>query len=122
MDRRILPVDDERPIRSILRTVLVARGYDVTEAECGEDALELIASEHFDLVLLDIKLPGITGIEVCRKVRLRNSDLRIVLMSAGEEKKASAYDAGANDYLRKPFGASQIFSCVQRNLSGMALT
>jgi two-component system KDP operon response regulator KdpE len=114
--RRILVVDDEPQIRRILRAVLTTKGYDVADAECGEDALDLIYSEKYDLILLDINMPGITGIEVCRQVRT-NSDIPIVIMSAGEESRRRALDAGANDYLKKPFSVSQIFSCVQLNLA-----
>ena len=113
--RRILVVDDELQIRRIMRAVLVAKGYEVMEAECGEEALRLIRSEKYDLILLDINMPGITGIEVCVEVRT-SSDIPIIIMSAGEENKARALDAGANDYLKKPFGISQIFSCVELHL------
>ena len=112
MGRRILVVDDEPQIRRIMRAVLVTKGYEVIDAECGEDALKLIRSERYDLMLLDINMPGMSGIEVCREVR-RSSDIPIVVMSAGEEGRAKALDAGANDYLKKPFGVSQIFSCVE---------
>lgn len=112
---RILVVDDEPQIRRILRAVLVAKGYEVIVAECGEDALKLIRSEKYRLILLDIKMPGITGIEVCRVVRT-SSDVPIIMMSAGEESRARSLEAGANDYLKKPFGVSEIFSCVELNL------
>jgi two-component system KDP operon response regulator KdpE len=115
VSKRILVVDDDPQIRRILRAVLVAKGYEVIEAECGEDALKLIRSEKYDLMLLDINMPGITGIEVCKEART-SSDIPIVMMSAGEESRAKALDAGANDYLKKPFGVSQIFSCVKFHL------
>jgi DNA-binding response OmpR family regulator len=108
-------VDDEPQIRRIMRAVLVAKRYEVTEAECGEDALKLISSEKYDLMLLDINMPGMTGLEVCREIRA-NSDIPIIIMSAGEESRAKALEVGANDYLRKPFGVSQIFSCVELHL------
>jgi len=85
---------DEPQIRRIMRAVLVAKSYEVTEAECGEDALKLIRSDKFYLVLLDINMPGMTGIEVCREVRT-SSDIPIVMMSAGEESRARSLDAGA---------------------------
>ena len=109
-------VDDEPQIRRVMRSVLVAEGYEVMEAECGEDALKLIHSEKYDLILLDINMPGITGVEVCRQVRT-SCDIPIIIMSAGEENRTRALDAGADDYLRKPFGVSQIFSCVKLNLT-----
>jgi two-component system KDP operon response regulator KdpE len=110
-----LVVDDEPQIRRIMRAVLAAKGYEVLEAESGEDALALIRSSKFDLILLDINMPGITGIEVCAEVRT-TSEVPIVMMSAGEESRVKALNAGANDYLEKPFGVSQIFSCVELNL------
>jgi DNA-binding response OmpR family regulator len=112
---RILVVDDEPQIGRVIRSVLVAEGYEVIEAEYGEDALKLIHSEKYDLILLDINMPGITGIEVCRQVRT-NSDIPIIIMSAGEESRVRALNASANDYLKKPFGVSQIVSCVKVNL------
>ena len=115
MGRRILVVDDEPQIRRIMRAVLVTKGYEVMEAESGENALELIRSERCDLILLDVNLPGISGIDVCKEIR-RSSEIPIVVMSAGEESRAKALDAGADDYLKKPFGVSQIFSCVELHL------
>ena len=82
VSKRILVVDDDPQIRRILRAVLVAKRYEVIEAECGEDALKLMRSEKYDLMLLDINMPGISGIEVCREVRT-SSDIPIVMMSAG---------------------------------------
>jgi two-component system KDP operon response regulator KdpE len=121
MSSRILVVDDEPQIRRIMRVVLVSEGYEIVEAGCGEDALKLISSEQFDLVLLDINMPGITGIELCREVRTSfDIPIPIVIMSAGEENRARALDAGANDYLKKPFGVSQIFSCVKLHLGEAA--
>ena len=115
MGRRILVVDDEPQIRRIMRAVLVAKRYEVLEAESGEDALRYILSGLCDLVLLDINMPGISGIEVCREVR-SSFDKPIIIMSAGEENKAKALDAGANDYLKKPFSVSELFSCVKSHL------
>jgi two-component system KDP operon response regulator KdpE len=113
--KRILVVDDEPQIRRIMRAVLVAKRYEVADAECGEDALKLIRSAKYDLVLLDINMPGMTGIEVCREIRA-SSSIPVIVMSTGEENRAKALDAGANDYLKKPFDVSQIFSCVELNL------
>jgi DNA-binding response OmpR family regulator len=114
-----LIVDDEPHIRRILRVALTAKGYEVMEAESGEDALTtLMQVGKCDLILLDINMPGIAGLELCRKVR-SSSDLRdvmVVVMSTGEEHRARALDAGANDYLSKPFGVPQVFSCLESNL------
>jgi DNA-binding response OmpR family regulator len=115
---RILIVDDEPHIRRILRVTLVAKGYEVKEAQSGEDALMLLRSEKCDLLLLDINMPGITGLELCRNLRSNSDtmDVAVVVMSTGEEHRAKALDAGANDYLSKPFGVAQVFSCVELNL------
>jgi DNA-binding response OmpR family regulator len=115
MGKRILVVDDEAQIRRIMRAVLSAKGYEIIEAENGEEALKLIRAEEYHLMLLDINMPGINGIEVCVELR-KSSNMPIVIMSAGEENRARALDAGANDYLKKPFGVSQIFSCVELHL------
>jgi len=109
---RILVVDDEPSIRRTLRAVLEVKGYDVVEADCGREALRLIHSGQYDLALLDINMPDITGIEVCREVRT-TSQIPIVMMSAGEENRARSLEAGANDYLKKPFSVAQIFSLVK---------
>jgi DNA-binding response OmpR family regulator len=111
----ILVVDDEPQIRRVVRSMLSTRGYDVMDAPNGEDALKLVRSEKYDLVLLDNNMPGITGIEVCREIRA-DSEIAIVMMSSGDEVRAQALQAGANDYLKKPFGVSELFACVQRNI------
>jgi len=112
---RILVVDDEPQIRRVVRSMLASRGYDVVEASNGEDALKLVRSEKYDLVLLDNTMPGITGIEVCREIRV-DSEIIIVMMSAGNEVGIQALRAGANDYLKKPFGVSELFASVQSNI------
>jgi DNA-binding response OmpR family regulator len=115
---RILIVDDEPQIRRILRVTLAAKGYEVLEAESGEDAWTLLHSGKCDLMLLDINMPGITGLELCRNLRSSSDrmDMTVVVMSTGEEHRAKALDAGADDYLSKPFGITQVFSCVESNL------
>ena len=75
-------------------------------------------SKKCDLMLLDINMPGITGLELCKTVRGSSDlmDVVVVVMSTGEEHRARALDAGANDYLSKPFGVTQVFSCLESNL------
>lgn len=113
---RILVVDDEPQICRLVRAMLVSKGYDVAEASSGEDTLKLLGSEQYDLVLLDNSMPGITGIEVCQEIRGAGSDIRIVVMSAGDQIRVRALQAGANDYLKKPFGVAELFACVQSNI------
>jgi len=114
-DGRILVVDDDPQICRVVRSMLATKGYEVADAASGEDALKRIRSEKYDLVLLDNMLPGITGIEICRELRT-DSDIVIVVMSAGYEVRPHALQAGANDYLRKPFGVSELFTCIQSNM------
>ena len=118
MGRRILVVDDEPQIRRILRITLAAKGYEVLVAESGEDALVQMRSKKCDLMLLDINMPGITGLELCRNLRGSSDrmEMTVVVMSTGEEHRAKALNAGADDYLSKPFGITQVFSCVESHL------
>lgn len=109
---RILVVDDDPRICRLVRAMLVTNGYEVADTSTGEDALKRVRSEKYDLVLLDHRLPGITGVEVCREIRA-GADIAIIVMSAGYDIRADALQAGANDYLRKPFGVSELFACVE---------
>jgi two-component system KDP operon response regulator KdpE len=103
----ILVVDDEPQIRRVMRTTLVAQGYEVSDARSGDEALELVRSEKYDLVLLDVNMPGISGIQTCREIRL-GSDLPIIMLTVrgAERDKVQALDAGADGYLTKPFSMS----------------
>ena len=101
----LLIVDDERSIRLSLRTILSKFGYMIVEAARGEEALALVRTEKFDAVLLDISMPGIGGVEVCRRMRKAEPRLPIVMLTVenGEDRKVEALDAGADDYITKPF-------------------
>jgi two-component system KDP operon response regulator KdpE len=114
---RILVVDDEPQIRRVMRATLVAEGYEVLDARSGEDALELIRAERFDLALLDINLPGISGIATCREIRT-TSDLAVIMMTVrnGQQDKVEALDAGADDYVTKPFGMSEMLARIRAAL------
>lgn len=108
---RVLVVDDEPQIRRALATNLRARGYTVDLAEDGERALTLAADHHPDLVILDLGLPGLDGIEVVRGLR-GWSTVPIVVLSVrdGEHDKVEALDAGADDYVTKPFGMNELLA------------
>jgi len=101
----LLIVDDERSIRLSLRTILGNFGFGIVEAARGEEALELVRTAPFDAVLLDINMPGMGGIEVCRLMRKAAPRLPILMLTVqgGEERKVEALDAGADDYITKPF-------------------
>lgn len=114
---RILVVDDEPQIRRALAINLRARSYDVDLAESGEEALRLAATQHPDLVLLDLGLPGIDGIDVIHGIR-GWSAVPIVILSVreAEAEKVAALDAGADDYITKPFGMDELLARLRASL------
>jgi len=101
----VLVVDDETPLRKALRTSLTASGFEVQEARNGEEAFDSIQQHRFDLVLLDINMPGISGIEACRRIRgiAPQSGIIMVTVRDLEDDKVRALEAGADDYVTKPF-------------------
>src|SRR5450432_2538007 len=102
---KLLIVDDEAALRKALRASLTASGFEVTEARNGEEALALLPHTHVDLVLLDINMPGTSGITVCRKIRESWKDVGIVMVTVrdSEEDKVNALNAGADDFITKPY-------------------
>ena len=113
----ILVVDDEPQIRRTLRTTLSFRGYVILEAATGEEALDLVRKQKPDLVLLDVNLPGISGIETCREIR-RTTDAPIIMLTvrSAERDKVVALDAGADDYVTKPFSIEELLARVRASL------
>lgn len=111
---RILVVDDEIEILRALQRSLAAHGYEVFTAGCGEDALESIAHHRPDLILLDLGLPDISGLEVCKQVRTQ-SNLPIIVLSVKdtERDKVLALDLGADDYVSKPFSINEVLARVR---------
>ncbi len=115
--RRVLVVDDEPQIRRALRLVLRANGYQVAEVAGGEAALDALVGEPFDLMILDLALPDLDGVEVCRRVR-EWSRLPVIVLSAhgDEEMKVRALDHGADDYVTKPFSAPELLARMRSAL------
>jgi two-component system KDP operon response regulator KdpE len=113
----VLIVDDEPQIRRVLLTILTSQGYSVIEAKSGDEALETIRSEHPDLILLDVNMPGRSGIETCREIR-EAGDIPIIILTVrnAERDKVQALDAGANDYVVKPFGADELLARIRATL------
>ena len=117
----VLIVDDERSIRVSLRTILSNIGFEIVEAARGEEALSLVRTAPFDAVLLDINMPGIGGVEVCRQMRQDSARLPIVMLTVqgSEDRKVEALDAGADDYITKPFQLRELIArlkaAVRRN-------
>src|ERR1700683_4006314 len=97
-------VDDESPFRRVLRSCLAASGFTVAEAPSGEEAVATLARSVFDLVLLDVNMPGIGGVEACREIRAFTSKIGIVMVTVqdGESEMVKALEAGADDYITKP--------------------
>ena len=111
---RVLVVDDEPQIRKALATNLRARNYEVELAATGEEALRIAADRHPDVVVLDLGLPGINGVEVVRGLRGWTATPIIVLsVRDGEADKVEALDAGADDYVTKPFGMDEFLARVR---------
>ncbi len=111
---RILVVDDEIEIVRALQRSLTAHGYEVFTANTGEDALESIAHYRPDLMVLDLGLPGMSGLEVCRTVRAQSNLPIIVLSVKGAERdKVLALDLGADDYVSKPFGMNEVLARIR---------
>ncbi len=114
---RILLVDDEQPIQKLLSYPLQKEGYDVVPATDGEQALESFDREHFDLVVLDVMLPKVDGLEVCRRLRARSAVPIIMLTAKTEEiDKVLGLELGADDYITKPFSMREFRSRVRAAL------
>jgi len=113
----ILIVDDEPQIRRVMRTTLISHGYTVMEAKSGEDALDQIRAEKIDLILLDVNLPGISGLETCREIRAsRDTPIIMLTVRNTEHDKVQALDAGADDYVVKPFGVEELMARIRAAL------
>ena len=114
---QILFVDDEVSIQRAMAPLLRSRGYSVTVAGTGREALETFEQERPDLIILDLGLPDIDGAEVCRQVRERSETPILILSARGEEKdKVAALDNGADDYVTKPFGPEELLARVRAAL------
>jgi two-component system, OmpR family, KDP operon response regulator KdpE len=113
----ILVVDDEPQIRRVLRSTLSTRGYVITDAKTAEEALEWVRREPPDLILLDVNMPGMGGIEACRQIR-RVSTAPIIMLTVrnAERDKVLALDAGADDYVVKPFGIEELLARIRASL------
>ena len=114
MPPRILVVDDEPNILSTLAPLLRSRGYDVLTAMTGRGAVDSVERDKPDLIVLDLGLPDIDGVEVCRVVRdTQNTPIIVLSARGGESDKVRALDIGANDYMTKPFGAEELLARIR---------
>jgi two-component system KDP operon response regulator KdpE len=114
---RVLIVDDDPQIRRVMRTTLIAQGYAAADAKSGEEAIEKVREGKYDLILLDMNMGGMDGIETCREIRA-GSDVAIVMLTVrdAERDKIAALDAGADDYVTKPFSAPELMARVRAAL------
>ena len=117
MSYKVLVADDESEIRQLLRLYLEKDGYQVLEAENGIEAVNLLAKEEIDLILLDIMMPGMDGYQVLRKVR-ENSNIPVMILSAKNQDvdKILGLDLGADDYLAKPFNPLEAMARINSNI------
>jgi DNA-binding response OmpR family regulator len=114
---RILVVEDEQSIRTIIEYALRDAGFNVVIAARGDEAMEVFGREAIDLVILDIMLPGLDGLEVCKRIRATHSTPIIMLSARGEElDKVLGLELGADDYVTKPFSPRELVSRVKANL------
>ena len=115
---KILVVDDEAGIRDYFYSALSQEDYEVLTASSGEEAVDLVRKDGFDLVLLDIKLPGIDGIEALRQIRKIDEDIVVIMITAFATLKTAvaALKEGAYDYVTKPFNLNEIIATVKRGL------
>ncbi|ACX68183.1 response regulator transcription factor [Paenibacillus sp. Y412MC10] len=118
MSGKILIVEDEAKISRLLEIELESEGYQVTKADNGVDALEAYRSQEVDLILLDVMLPGMSGIELLRRIRAHDSHTAVLLLTAKSsvEDKVSGLDLGANDYITKPFQIEELLARIRAAL------
>ncbi|HMF00646.1 MAG TPA: response regulator transcription factor, partial [Terriglobia bacterium] len=114
---KVLVVDDEPQIRRVMRVILSGENYEVVEARSGESALLRFREFLPDLVLLDLNMPGMSGLATCRAIR-ETSEVPIIVLTVRqeEEEKVEALDAGADDYVTKPFGKQELLARIRAAL------
>ncbi len=115
---RILLVDDEENIRDVVKMNLELEGYEVVEAADGKTAIVFFREQHFDLIILDIMMPEMNGIEVCEQIRLNNTEVPIMFLTAKDapEDRVAGLRKGADDYLTKPFNLDELLLRIQIQL------
>jgi two-component system KDP operon response regulator KdpE len=113
----ILVVDDELQIRRVLRATLSGNGYEVVEAKSGEEAVQAVLQEHPDLILLDVNMPGMNGLEACSRIRSSfDGPIIMVTVRNSEQDKILALDSGADDYVVKPFAMGELLARIRAAL------
>ena len=120
--KKILVVDDDDLVQIAVSELLRSRGYDVTTASSGEEALQILDGDRFDLCLIDVIMPGMNGLDLCRKTRGmgRHQDVPIIMLTAkgADEDREQGLEAGANLYLPKPISPNRLVALVEESLKG----
>ncbi len=116
--RRVLVVEDDRSIRTGVKDALIGEGYDVTACERGDEGLELLLTRHFDLLVLDVMLPGRGGLELLREARAAGLRTEVILLTArgDESDRVLGLELGADDYVTKPFSLRELIARVKARL------
>jgi two-component system, OmpR family, KDP operon response regulator KdpE len=117
--RQVLIVDDQPSLRRALSRTLALLGFGTMEARTGEEAIDVLRAAHCDVVLLDIDMPGMGGIEACRKLRRKCPSIQMVILTVLDkrEDKVKAFDAGANAYLTKPYSVRDLLALIRLGAS-----
>lgn len=115
---KILFVDDDDALRILVKSQLIMEGYNVDVADDGDTALEMLKDNIYDLILLDIRMPRLNGIETLKQIRAQNIKSRIIMLTAVTELNTAIQSVklGANDYLTKPYNLEDLISCINRVL------
>ena len=110
MEEKILVVDDEKEIRDLLSIYLMEDGYKVIAASNGQDAISLAQAEHPQVILMDVKMPGIDGVETCKRLKEQEGtkSIPIIMVTAYQDRDVEAYLEGADDFVNKPFDKTEI--------------
>lgn len=110
---RILVVDNEPQIRRVMRTTLIADGFEVADARTGDEALDQIRSAKYDLVLLDVNMPGMSGFDACQAIRaITETPIIMLTVRTADKDKVEAFESGADDYVTKPFSTPELLARI----------
>ena len=117
---KVLIVDDEDSLRMIVRDELAQRGFEVRDAENGKVALEILTEKYQDIVVLDVRMPEMDGLEVLRHIRKDNLANKVIMLTGVDELKIAkdSLDFGADDFMTKPFKFQSLFACIDRVMKG----
>ena len=113
---KLLLVDDEDTLRKLMKDELIVQGYDVGDADSGKAALEILRLKHHDIVILDIRMDGMDGMEVLKHIRKENLANKVIMLTGVDELKIArdSLDLGADDFMTKPFQFQNLIACIKR--------